>query len=284
MARELWHVLEPIHAVTYFSAESTDTSKAIGLKGFWMGYFAFRASPLGPVGADVVEALFAGFAPTMVQRSIPDAWSFATPATALEARSGAAAAALRRLVPSIEGSAVAALPALRRAVVDAPVAGRPMFAANSGLAWPSDPVARLWQAATTLREHRGDGHVACLTPAVLDGCAAHVLVAACGGVAPEVLRDNRGWTDDEWQAATADLERRGLVDGGAATPQGRSLRRTVEAGTDAAAATAYRGLDNEDLAALGAALRPIADAVAASGVIPFPNPMGLPRARAGATG
>ena len=36
-ARRLWHLLEPIHAVTYFSPETTEAYKAIGLKGFWQG-------------------------------------------------------------------------------------------------------------------------------------------------------------------------------------------------------------------------------------------------------
>jgi hypothetical protein len=35
-------------------------------------------------------------------------------------------------------------------------------------------VTVLWQAATVLREHRGDGHVAALVVEGLDGCQAHV--------------------------------------------------------------------------------------------------------------
>ena len=52
-ARRLHHRLETIHAVTYFAGESRQAATDIGLKGFWMGYFGFRAAPLGPVGAGV---------------------------------------------------------------------------------------------------------------------------------------------------------------------------------------------------------------------------------------
>ena len=44
-----------------------------------MGYFGFRAAPLGAVGADVIVKDFFSFAPRKVERAIPDAWSFATP-------------------------------------------------------------------------------------------------------------------------------------------------------------------------------------------------------------
>ena len=50
IARRMWRVLEPYHAVTYFSDESRQAFKDAGLRGFWMGYFAGRAAPMGPVG------------------------------------------------------------------------------------------------------------------------------------------------------------------------------------------------------------------------------------------
>jgi hypothetical protein len=40
-----------------------------------------------------------------------------------------------------------------------------------------EPVARLWHAATLLREHRGDGHIAALVAAGIGGTEAHVLHA-----------------------------------------------------------------------------------------------------------
>lgn len=79
LARSLWHPLETINAVTYFSPECRDASVRLGLKGFWMGYFACRAAPLGAVDPGVVEATFFNFHPDRVRRALPDAWSLAHP-------------------------------------------------------------------------------------------------------------------------------------------------------------------------------------------------------------
>ena len=97
LARRLWQRLELIHAVTYFSPEAIGALRDAGYKGFWMGYFAGRAAPLGPVGPAVVTALFYNFAPSRVARALPDAWGFAPPDAALAARLGGSVAALRRV-------------------------------------------------------------------------------------------------------------------------------------------------------------------------------------------
>lgn len=47
---DLWRVLEPMHAVTYFAADCIAANKAVGLRGFWMGYFAARSAPFGTAG------------------------------------------------------------------------------------------------------------------------------------------------------------------------------------------------------------------------------------------
>ena len=65
-ARRLWAVLEPLQDVVYFADSVRPAGIALGLKGFWMTYFAFRAAPLGPVPAGPVVAAFAGFQPAMV--------------------------------------------------------------------------------------------------------------------------------------------------------------------------------------------------------------------------
>ena len=62
-ARQLWWALEPYHAVVYFAPDAKATYEAIGLKGFWMGYFASRAAPLGPTPAEVVTARVFQFPP-----------------------------------------------------------------------------------------------------------------------------------------------------------------------------------------------------------------------------
>ncbi|HEU5024329.1 MAG TPA: hypothetical protein VFV01_05355 [Spirillospora sp.] len=279
IARDLWMVLEPLHAVTYFSPECLEANKDAGLKGFWMGYFGSRGAPLGAVPAGVVEATFFGFHPSRVRRAVPDAWRFASPESILAVRGVAAARALRRIVPGIEGTAADVAPLLHRAVEAADAAGRPLFGANRDLDVPEDPVEALWQAATALREHRGDGHVAVLTSEGLDGLTSNVLAAAVGAVTPDQMLLSRGWTREQWDEAADALAARGLMDGGTATGAGRALKARIEERTDTLAAPPYRVLD--DPKALYDRLVPAARAVADAGEMPFPNPIGLPRVGAG---
>jgi hypothetical protein len=82
-ARRMWALAEPYHALTYFADESRAVAEAHGLRGFWRGYFAMRAAPLGPVGPAVVTAAFYNFAPSFVARAVPEVWSIVPPETAL---------------------------------------------------------------------------------------------------------------------------------------------------------------------------------------------------------
>ncbi len=278
-ARAIWQRIETLHAVTYFAPESIEAAKAAGLHGFWMGYFGFRGSPLGPVPAAVVEAAFANFHPSMVRRAVPDAWSFADPAELVVVRADAAAAALRRLSPSVADVADEATPLLAAVVAAADATGRPLFAANRDVPAPADPVAAMWQSCTSLREHRGDGHVAALVAAGIDGCEAHLLFVADREIPPGVHFDHRGWSEDDQSAAVARLRDRGLVAGDrlVLTEAGRRLRDDVEAATDAVAAVPYdNALSEAERDRLMELLTTPAVEVAASGVLPYPNPMGLP--------
>src|SRR3954451_20219362 len=200
----MWRVLEPYHAVTYFSPEARQAFKDAGLRGFWMGYFAGRAAPMGPVGPGPVTATFFGFRHDMVAKALPDAWEFASVDTVLEARLRGVDAALQAVfgdaalaAADIEEAAERA----RTAAVAADRAGRPLFAANADLPWPTEPHLVLWQAVTMLREHRGDGHVAALVTAGLDGCESHLTLVGAGTLSRDVLQPNRGWTDDDWTDA-----------------------------------------------------------------------------------
>lgn len=144
-ARSLWRQVEMIHAVTYFADECRDAAAAVGCKGFWMGYFGCRAAPMGPVGAGPVIASFANFAPSMVNRAVPDVWDHATPAALLDARASSAAVVLRERCADVDRLARGLVDALW-AVVDAgDPSGRPLFAANQALPRGDDAVAALWQ-------------------------------------------------------------------------------------------------------------------------------------------
>jgi hypothetical protein len=272
----MWRRLEAVHAVTYFAPESRDHLAATGLRGFWMGYFAARAAPLGAVGPTVVSAVFFNFHRSMVERAIPDAWTYAEPSAVLVARRAGAAAALRRLLPSVGEEAPSLATLLERVVEEADGSGRPLFNANRGVAPGDDPVERLWQGCTTLREHRGDGHVASLVTHGLDGCEALVIFAASEDLPAELFRASRGWSADEWEAARHRLELRGLLDGDRLTAPGAQVRRAVEGTTDRLAAAPFGALGDHEHLVLASGLDRIAEAVTGQGAIPFPNPIGLP--------
>jgi hypothetical protein len=275
VAREMWLLFEPVHAVTYFVPEGRAAYEAAGLRGFWRGYFAGRAAPLGPVGAAPVVAAFSGFAPVMVERALPDVWSRATPAAALAARRDGAVAALSRVAAGMPAGDVAdAAGLLERAVGAAEYAGRVLAAAHAALPRPDEPLARLWHACTVLREHRGDGHVAALVAAGLDGCEPLVWRAGID-VPRDVLQPNRGWTDGEWAAATERLVARGwLRPDGTVSDAGRVAHDAVEAATDVAAARPWAALTETDLDRLRTLLAPVA--AACLGLMPERTPIGLP--------
>src|SRR3954452_13357540 len=86
LARRMWSLFEPVHVVTYFTPEARAAFEAVGLRGFWRGYFGGRLAPLGAVEASVATAVLFGFAPAMVARGVPDVWSRTAPATVLDAR------------------------------------------------------------------------------------------------------------------------------------------------------------------------------------------------------
>src|SRR3954449_9405211 len=193
-ARRLWALGEPLHALIYFAEEARAAGEAAGLAGFWQTYFAFRAAPLGPVGPAVVTAAFYNFAPGFVAKRVPAVWSAISPDAALEVRLTGVDAAARRLVGewlgSDERAEAAELAGVAAGAVEVP--GRPLAAANTAVTVPTEPHLALWQALTTLREHRGDGHNVALLQREVDGTAAHVLAAAAGRSTREWLSRARG--------------------------------------------------------------------------------------------
>jgi hypothetical protein len=270
----MWVLYEPIHTVTYFSAQGRDALTAAGLRGFWRGYFAGRAAPLGAVSAAPVLASFFGFAPVMVTRALPDVWTMATPEVALKARAEGAVAALEVLltgVPSNDVTAAATL--LEQATGALEPAGRVLGAANLALPRNEHPYARLWQAATTLREHRGDGHNAALVAYGIGPLDA--LALRCGlDLSRDAVQPARGWTDQEWMAAQVRMLERGWLDAeGSITAAGRELLQSVEDATDVASAAPWDALGPAATQRLSELLRPMARACAT--VLPASNPIGL---------
>jgi len=233
-----------------------------------------------------VTAAFYNFHPAMVSKAVPGCWEAVEPHTLCRVRAIAAGEALSEACSvSARTDLVAALPLLRRAVAGCDVAGRVMAAANRSL-WPAistalgtGGLAEAWQACTTLREHRGDGHVAALVAQGIGGLDAHLLAAGTKGVPADVLRENRGWSEQDWDDATSRLASRGLLHtDGRATDAGRTLHAAVEEQTDRLAVSPFSGLSDASLADLYGAVSACAREVVATGMLAFPNPMGLPRA------
>ncbi|MCL9795150.1 hypothetical protein MXD58_012720, partial [Frankia sp. AgKG'84/4] len=160
----------------------------------------------------------------------------------------------------------------------APLAGRVLAAANAALPWPGDCLGVIWQATTILREHRGDGHVAALVTAGLDGAASCVWRSGLDGVGRDDFQRVRGWSDDDWSTATDRLRTRGWLDpAGASTPTSKQALRDIEATTDRLAAAPWNALAPAALTRCAALLTPLAHHAAAH--LRWPNPIGVPDPR-----
>ena len=267
-ARRLHRLVEPIHLVTYLSSEPTDALLALGLRNYWDGYFAGRAAPLGRVPAEVVHAVFYNFAAGEVARHIPRVWDTVTPEAALAAREQGAVAALRRILGGLADA-----PGLARAAdlaagaaTSAPTEGRILYSALRTLPLPQEPVARLWHAATLLREHRGDGHIAALVTAGIGGTQAHVLHALSEGIPAQKFGRIHHLPADQLAAVVDGLRARGLIDAsGWLSAAGQQVKERIESLTDDLAAPAYAGLQPGQLDQLIADLEPITAALDAVG-------------------
>ena len=268
VARRMYDLVEPIGLVPYFADESDEALMALGLRNVWDAYFAGRAAPLGrSVPAEVVHAIFYNFAPGEVARHIPQVWELTTPEAALAARERGCVAGMRRILGELaDDPAVArAGDLLLKAATSAPVGGRPLYAALRALPVPQEPLARLWHAATLLREHRGDGHTVALLTEDVGGTEAHVLHALSIDLPAEKF--GRVWHLPAAQlAAVIDgMRARGLVDAdGGLTPAGRTTKDRVEAMTDRLAEAPYNALSPTELADLVTDLEPISAAFRAT--------------------
>lgn len=278
LARRFFDRLEPVHAVTYFAPESRSALEGLGFRGFWMGYFATRSAPLGPVAPEVVAAVFYNFTLERVAKALPAVWDLASPATLLAVRSEAAVAALRRSGVTDSPATGIAADLAAKVAVHPPVDARPLFAANRALDWPDEPIAKLWHAVTLLREHRGDAHVAVLAAEGISGRECNVLHAAAGRVPVEMIKRSRDYDDEQWEFHVDALRGRGwLDDAEELTEAGRAVKQHIEDRTDTLALSALEALTDAEVETLFATLTPITRLVVAAGDVPVDTPMGLRR-------
>lgn len=269
VARRMFDLTEPIALVNFFSEEPNDAMAALGLDGYWDGYFAGRSAPLGLVPAEVVHAAFYNFAEGEVARHIPKVWETTTPEAAYAARVRGCVAALRRILGDLVGTPglVRAADLLARASTSAPTEGRVMYAGLRTLPMPEEPVARLWHAANMLREHRGDGHVVALMSERIGGTEAHVLGALAMGIYPaESFGRIHHLPAARLAEVMSGLRERGIVDdAGHLTDTGREAKARIESLTDALAEAPYDELDPDELADLASSLDPVAARLRATG-------------------
>ena len=275
--RAAWRLVEAYHALVYYAPERPGAYSALGLRGGWMGYFATRSAALGVVPADVVTACFYGFAPSMVERALPDAWSVTTPSAALTARLEVFDAAVRRIhgdsLPEAEAARLAER--LGHVVDSLPAAGAPLFAAHRAAPRPRAAHLDLFWVTTALREYRGDAHVVALRAARLDPAESNALMVALGLVPADQQR-YRGWSDDEWTEACGRLRERGWLDAeGHVVAAGHRSRAEIEDLTDRLSAGAWEGFTADELATVTGDLVRMTEPIITAGEVPYPNGMGM---------
>lgn len=261
MARRMFELVEPIGVIPYSADEPNEAMFALGFTDYWDTYFAGRAAPLGLAPAEVVDAIFYNFAPGEVARHIPKVWRTTTPEAAIAARQLGCAKALRRILgDQVDTPAFArAADLLLEAATSAPPEGRPMYAALRAVPYPDDVAARLFHAASLLREHRGDGHIAALMIEGVGGIEAHVLSALDGGMPAESFGRIHHLPGPQLAAVIDGMRERGLIgDDGWLSEPGRSVKRRVEALTDNLAVRPYESLEPAELDELMATLEPLA--------------------------
>src|SRR5262245_49736441 len=99
LVRQMWQLLEPIHASLYYAPEANAQAAALGydMRTRWPSYFAWRSAPLGTAGPELVSSAYYSFSPAMVREHVPAIWDTAAPDDVLAARERAADATLRAL-------------------------------------------------------------------------------------------------------------------------------------------------------------------------------------------
>ncbi|MEO5710933.1 MAG: hypothetical protein ABIQ59_14070 [Nocardioidaceae bacterium] len=265
LSRKAWGDLETLHVVGYFAPEVRDAYVAEGLDAR-LAYFPGRAAAFGEAGPGLTIATFYVFAPWLVEAALPSAWQSTTPARMVEARRTGMAAALERVVGSPDVGE--ALTIARDVCAALTPQGRPLYAAHADLLWPDDDLMALWHAATLVREHRGDGHISVLQAHGIDPVEATVLGGNFSGTTG-FLHKTRGWSDEEYDAATTRLRERGWLDAdGAFTDEGRTARQQVEDQTDRLAVEGWAAVGAERTARLHELVKPLRAQVMASDTLP----------------
>lgn len=140
-----------------------------------------------------------------------------------------------------------------------------MYAALRAIPIPDDVVARLFHAASLLREHRGDGHIAALVTEGVGGLEAHVLMALDMEMPAERFGRIHHLPAPQLGAVMEGMRGRDLIgDDGWLSEHGRAVKQRVESLTDDLAAKPYEGLEPDEVPELMATLEPLAASLLAA--------------------
>jgi len=267
-------VIEPIAGQAQFAPECHANYVALGfgpspasVNGTQLpdrsAYFTARGAVLGRAPGTVVAAAFAVFNPAVVVPLVTEGWTRVDATTMWAARQAGAVACLRRILGPDPAGAAEVADILLAAAEPLPLAGRALFAGQRALDVPDEPLARLWRAADTLREYRGDCHILAWAAEGLDPVEAGLLGDLYWGLAPRSHTAGRGWSAEQLAAGEDRLRSRGLLDGERLSAEGAALRRHIEERTDALVAPALAVIGDR-LDEVVARLQPWGDAVVAS--------------------
>ncbi|MFE0643615.1 hypothetical protein ACFW2Y_18670 [Streptomyces sp. NPDC058877] len=271
--RRCHNVVNTMHSTLYFSPDLDREFGALGITDATPARLAARSAVLGAVGAGTVAAAFYNYNHELLAQHLPAVWETASPAAVLDARLRAVDATLRRLLgdgavasPEMAEAAELALRAAEACTRHA----RPLYSANADLPVPEAPHLAYWHAATLLREHRGDGHLAALLSLGLDPVEAVVSHTATGkAMSPRWFLASRGWRRSDWEAAVGRLRERGLLDAeGELTGAGARLREELEQTTDRLDSAPYEHLGATGVERLTELARDFAVTAAGAGAFP----------------
>lgn len=267
LVAKLGAVTNLTHGFIYFAPEATEEYRNLGLLDE-QHYFASRGAAFGPVPAEVVIATFFNFCPDVVRVALPDAWDVASPRDIQSARMRAAARTLERCCPDVDREAVEEAGLLAARMIDGVgFQGTALAGANRAVPEPDDPLGRLWQRITVIREWRGDIHVAVLTAAGLDAVEALILHAATEQVPRAALLATRGWPASDWQAGVDSLVARGLVHADESfTDAGRAFREELETRTNVVCARMVAAAGEADTRRFLDLLKPVRKGLLESGI------------------
>jgi hypothetical protein len=279
--RRLRNLAEPVAGVGFFVDEIQRAYATLGfpdpgyvrngLRMFhWQPYFLARSAPMGQLPGEVIASVFGVFPLHRVVEMVDQGWAMTDAPTMLATRLEAATAGMTRILGAEPEGAARATEILRRGVDHADVSGRALYAGLRSLPYPGTTVGDLWHACTLYREHRNDVHISAWTTAGLTGAQACLLNDLRQNLGFKTFVRTRGWSEDELQAAVADLERRGLIEGETMTGAGHELREWIEAATDRQQSPILDAI-GDDLDELLGLLSPMRDLILADGAYPSSN-------------